>query len=177
FFSRSVLPSSQEKEITSNELPQDTQRMQAGVASLPVSNKKGNEVSEMTEKLVCMTFDDEFGSKVIEPAKEAIDRLVARWLIRSSGSVGFLNPVTPCPGLGIDVSPRQRRGKLREQFAVMAENSIQVHDPVSTLPAPMLHLLDCFHADAATAMLEPLSQRVPGASHLVITACADSDLK
>src|SRR5205823_27333 len=120
---------------------------------------------------------DQFGSHMIAPVKTAVDRLAARFLICSSGRVGFLNPATPRPGIGVDTSPLQRMAGLKEQFAVMAENIIQVHDPVSKLPAALLHFLDCSPGNAATALLEPLSQRIPGASHLVITACSDTDVQ
>src|SRR5207248_10461614 len=46
----------------------------AGLLMLPVS-KESEVTPEMIEKLVSLTFDDQFGSRMIEPTKAAIDRL------------------------------------------------------------------------------------------------------
>lgn len=166
-------PDEEQKVLTPS--MQSFQTKQSGAAILPPAQERENEVISMAEKLVCITFDDGFGSQMMSPTRAAIERLAVRSLIRSSGHVRFLNPMIVSPGLGIDVSPRQRTTGLRKQFAVMAENSIQVHAPVSNIPALHLHFLDCSHGDAAGAMLEPIHRRLPAVSQFVITACADAD--
>ncbi|MFL5629043.1 MAG: hypothetical protein ACJ788_25970 [Ktedonobacteraceae bacterium] len=187
FFSRSGLPSSQEKEITGNEFPQDTQRMQAGVASLPASNKKENEVSVMTEQLVCLTLNGLFGSRLLSPLVTALDRGNARKFIRSCGRVDLLSRKGVPEGLGIDVSCTERFEELasinwlvdafKKHFDSMGNNIVQAHGSVADFPSLHVHVIDCRIGACALQMLRDNKRRLPLHTQVVVTAVSQDHLR